>query len=68
MCKQPFNTTGPASLSSLVEKENEVIKQTDLTGDVLTIREASLLLRVHPDKLTALARRGLIPAGVVGSR
>ena len=30
--------------------------------------EAARLLRVHPDKLTALARRGLIPAGVVGSR
>jgi excisionase family DNA binding protein len=51
-----------------VLKENCVINKTDLTGDVLTVREASLLLRVHPDKLTALARRGIIPAGVVGSR
>src|SRR5262245_2150702 len=67
-CKKQSHTTTLASLSPSAEKENEVIKQIDTTVDVLNVREASRLLRVHPDKLTDLARQGKIPAGAVGSR
>ena len=66
--KQPCNTTFQPSLSSIREKENDVENQDGITEDVLNVREAARLLRVHHDKLTDLARRGLIPAGVVGSR
>ena len=68
MCSKPSNTATTTPLSSTAVKENDVIDKADLAEDVLTVREASLLLRVHPDKVTALARRWLIPAGVVGSR
>ena len=53
-----LSPVAPASLFHPVEKEN----------DVLTIREAARFLRVHPDTLTRLSRKGVVPHGVIGGR
>ena len=47
-------------------KRNNAINKSDIEDNVLSVGEAARLLRVSPDKLTDLARRGFIPAGVVG--
>src|SRR5262245_16349227 len=68
--QHPTHSNPPVNTGNMASsiKQNNAINKGDIEDDVLSVGEAARLLRVHPDKLTDLARRGLIPAGVVGSR